>query len=816
MPTPGRRITVFHDFGCAFVRLPPGSRPQLFPYRISNYDTMKKPSLLLTLAILSHACFAQLFTRIIPEDASGVYYSHNAWFDFDLDGDLDFIITGAASANNLVTRVYENMGEDIFRPAVEPFNFLPRYTESEIAFLSLNGDDRIDIMLMGRRIGDETTNRISLLQNLETGFVDLGSLPDFGRADGYGTISVGDVNNDAATDIFVSGISGFSNGYPVLSSVLYINNGDSYEKHVDADFLSVYIAASRLADLDNDQDLDLILSGSDGDYPYQVNELYFNDGAGDFQLADTPLQPLQNTSIDVTDYDGDNDLDILFTGLNGQLEQDGRLYANGAGSFTEVTLSDEFDRTASGSARWGDYDNDGDQDILITGVLGSNPLRLALFENDGQGQFTQRVESAFDTLSLGAANWGDYDNDGDLDILVTGASLDEEAMVPNLYILKNGTATKNEAPGVPANFDVIRTGLNACMLQWDAATDDLTPVASLTYNLAIRNADTGAWRYHPLSESNSGKRMVCEQGNVGLNTGWKLQNMEDGVYAMKVQSVDWGFTASGWSGEKVFYAGTPAAPAGLSVSYDGELLLSWTDDSKNEEYFVIERMIDDGTFVKLDSTTANVFTFRDAYEGHSLYRYRVYAVNPNGRSGYSNTAETVLYEPSGLAVDFTGEMALTWSDNSYNEEYFVIERRSEGSDFQTIDSVSANIHVFTEPLVPPGFHEYRVYAANPHQQSARSNTGSILITSAETTSSTRNSLYPNPATDAITITAADGGSRKASVELVAPHGSLSRRDLLLDSDGKVRLDISTVPPGIYVIKLRLAPNLVTSLKFIKR
>ena len=135
----------------------------------------------------------------------GVQYSHNAWIDFDGDSDLDFLTTGANSTNDLRTILYENMGNDKFQPAQAPFNNLPQYSEAEINFLNINNDERIDFIFMGRRIGNENTNRISLIENNKNGFTDKGSLPEFGNADGYGTVSVGDVNNDGLEDIFVCG-----------------------------------------------------------------------------------------------------------------------------------------------------------------------------------------------------------------------------------------------------------------------------------------------------------------------------------------------------------------------------------------------------------------------------------------------------------------------------------------------------------------------------------------------------------------------------------------------------------------------------------
>ncbi|HYW68008.1 MAG TPA: S8 family serine peptidase, partial [bacterium] len=66
------------------------------------------------------------------------------------------------------------------------------------------------------------------------------------------------------------------------------------------------------------------------------------------------------------------------------------------------------------SAAWGDYDNDGDLDILLTGDTGSESISR-VYENDA-GTFTD-IAAGLTGVVLGSGAWGDYDNDGDLDIL---------------------------------------------------------------------------------------------------------------------------------------------------------------------------------------------------------------------------------------------------------------------------------------------------------------------------------------------------------------------------------------------------------------
>ena len=72
----------------------------------------------------------------------------------------------------------------------------------------------------------------------------------------------------------------------------------------------------------------------------------------------------------------------------------------------------------SGSSQWGDYDNDGDLDLLITGRDKSVTYYSKIYEN--QNNTFVDIYASIDRVAYGNTSWGDYDNDGDLDILLCG------------------------------------------------------------------------------------------------------------------------------------------------------------------------------------------------------------------------------------------------------------------------------------------------------------------------------------------------------------------------------------------------------------
>src|SRR5436190_1034322 len=102
-----------------------------------------------------------------------------------------------------------------------------------------------------------------------------------------------------------------------------------------------------------------------------------------------------------------------------------------AQQFTE--LDPGLTKTAYPCVIWGDYDNDGDLDLLVTGVTSSTPGAAALtrlYRNDG-GVFTS-IPHPFPDCYLGGVAWGDYDNDGDLDVVITGTA-SSGALVAGLW-----------------------------------------------------------------------------------------------------------------------------------------------------------------------------------------------------------------------------------------------------------------------------------------------------------------------------------------------------------------------------------------------
>jgi len=216
----------------------------------------------------------------------------------------------------------------------------------------------------------------------------------------------------------------------------YVNLGDgTFEERSEEAGLSdqVYSLNATRADYDNDGDLDVLLFRGGWEAPARMS-LLRNDGKGGFEdvtIASGLGEPIATESGVWADYDRDGYVDLFVCGEyavkggNADPRNACRLYHNeGDGTFIDVAPSAgvENKRWAKGSA-WGDYDNDGRIDLFVSN-MGDDPR---LYHNEGDGTFRDVAPE----LKLKgsphafACMFMDYDNDGRSDIFVTdwGGSL---------------------------------------------------------------------------------------------------------------------------------------------------------------------------------------------------------------------------------------------------------------------------------------------------------------------------------------------------------------------------------------------------------
>jgi len=253
-----------------------------------------------------------------------------------------------------------------------------------------------------------------------------------------------DYDNDGFVDLLISNIADLDVGG---KNVLFRNNGDgtftsAAAGAVTSDSLGTW--GLIWGDYDNDGFMDLFVVSH---FASSLNRLYHNERNGTFtrvltNIVATDRWPSSGgNGAAWADYDNDGFSDLFVIADSDTLN---RLYHNsGNGTFTRVTSGPMLSHSPGGVSNgcsWGDYDNDGYIDLFVSAYGGRNQL----FHNNGNGTFTQILSGSPANdggpgVIYVAPSWVDYDNDGFVDLFVAGGSTDTRPG-SNLLYHNNGNS----------------------------------------------------------------------------------------------------------------------------------------------------------------------------------------------------------------------------------------------------------------------------------------------------------------------------------------------------------------------------------------
>lgn len=486
---------------------------------------MTRSTRILAIVALALAVPAAARAALVDINAglTGVKQSAAAWGDFDNDGDLDLALLGEANVGGLIARIYRN-DAGTFTNIGAPLTLM---IQPSLSWCDFDNDGDLDLFACG---GTASFGPITRLYRNDGGtFTNLGNS---GLPDVLGSAAWSDYDLDGDLDV---AIVGFDGSGPIAR--VYRNDGGTFTD-TGAGLPGVeYGVAWILADADPSPDLVLLGDSTTG----ALTRIYHNDGDGFTDMNAGLMQLGSPGDLSVADYDADGDDDLLVSGYDYVGSAFHMiLYRNTNGAFAEdpVGLPLTLDPGV-----WGDVDNDGDLDLLLTGTAATTAS--IVFRNDG-GTFTD-MGAGLPYTGGGRCAWGDLDGDLDLDLILTGNS----ATGAYAHIFRNTTATANTPPSAPTNLDVSERCGNTYLLTFTPATDAQTPAAALTYNLRIGTTPGGSEVTACMANATNGYRRIAAPGQGDASYGLYFF-LPPGIYYWSVQAIDNSFVASPWATERVF------------------------------------------------------------------------------------------------------------------------------------------------------------------------------------------------------------------------------------------------------------------------
>lgn len=481
-----------------------------------------------------------IFTVLSGNTMPGLRYSFVAWGDYDNDGFLDILLTGRDISGTGVSKVFHNNGDNTFTD--QTGIVLPGVENGSSAWGDYNNDNLLDIVLTGYNpdlgnISRVYRNNGNNTFSEQTGIV----LPGVT----YSSVTWTDYDNDSDLDLLITG----ENQSSVYISKIYRNEGGtSFTEQSGIQLSGVKQSSVAMGDYDNDGFLDILLSGLNSSNQ-NISKIYRNNRNNTFsELTDLSLQGVSFSSVAWGDYDNDNNLDILITGATGfnpNYYPVTKIYRNNGNSTFSVLSTPTIIGINNGSAEWGDYNNDGLLDILLIGDSGLN-FDFKIYLNNGNNGFQELTSLNLPGGIACSSSSADYDNDGDLDILFSGYSgaLLSQIYRNNLYMMA-GQVKPNMRPEAPTGLQSEVTP-RILKLTWAGINTDETFFVNMSYNIRCRLEDDPIWKVAPQSTS-AGYRSLNDLGNAQLNRSFTIKDPVSGKYYWQVQAVDQSYSGSEWS-----------------------------------------------------------------------------------------------------------------------------------------------------------------------------------------------------------------------------------------------------------------------------
>jgi enediyne biosynthesis protein E4 len=351
-----------------------------------------------------------------------------SWFDFNNDNLLDLFVP---TAGNIPNKVYMNNGNGTFTEVAAAINLNDLANTITCSFGDFDNDGDIDLVTTATAAPTRLWRNNRDSSNTDTTFTSIEATAGVVQSGGQ-MVAWADFDNDGLLD-FYSPISNSA----TFPDVLYKNNGDGTFTNVSAaagvnnQISGPIEQAVHWGDFNKDGYPDLYIGSlqtAGGSFFYE------NNGNGTFtEKGNIYGINLSGRGAQWIDYNNDGHWDFSQAAYLGATAITPiKLYKNnGSNVFEEVSLTSGItDSVISWGLTWADFDNNGYEDVFVT-VSGQSKF-CQLYKNNGNGTFTNvTAEAGLDNLVQLHAIWGDYDNDGWMDLYTGGSATNGNHLFKN-------------------------------------------------------------------------------------------------------------------------------------------------------------------------------------------------------------------------------------------------------------------------------------------------------------------------------------------------------------------------------------------------
>ncbi len=671
--------------------------------------------------------------RLVPSTQSlpGLFYSTAGWADYNEDDKLDLGLTGITFSGGSVTTLFENDDGLLTKDLNQNINAV---FGGHLSWVDYTNDGHLDLSLNGFQIINFNPYMATYFYKWNNGtyVYDEQSAVTFDYGDytygingGANSHAWGDYDNDGDLDFAIGGFDPFGTRH---LKIFTNNNGTMVLDTMQKDLVPIYPCMLHWEDMNKDGYLDLVTIGGDssGTVAAQIYENSSNfvlDKAYQFYNGNLGVTA---GSFDFADYNDDGYTDFVVTGKNALGNLITYIVKNDAGVSIGIDASiSNLTGTFFGKPSWGDYDSDGDIDLLVSGysdttIVGSSPgsSPISYLYKQTNGDFVLDQSIVLDGLGNSFSQFGDYDNDGDLDLLMSGFNADQEP-ISKVFDNLEGINNANKAPNSPYSPNVSEINDNRVTLSWSSPSDPTnnlggsTSETALQYRLQVGSEDVD--NDHSIISGNYGV------GRIGVTslTNKKLYNIPEGNYKWRVRAMDHGFSLSDWSRWDYFYVDITAPKVdsiranyvannqiilviefkedfNLDLNVDPKVQVTHPDNiaHSGEDTLSVEKQSYNG-----DEWTG-ILVLPDDYAGQAIQVHVSGAQDERGNvlshTSIFKTPETVISQYGGTSISQDGNVSILLPQGALEQdESLTIQSVNSGASFGDSTTLITNLYTIS-------------------------------------------------------------------------------------------------------------------------